>query len=63
MYEDYGGLPSELKLSEGDIKTLEFNLPFSINIENSEVDVLKFNGNSLADKKMYNIHGPIQLKV
>lgn len=56
------GLPSELKLSEGDIKTLEFNLPFSINIENSEVDVLKFNGNSLADKKMYNIHGPISIE-
>ncbi|HHW70071.1 MAG TPA: SpoIVB peptidase [Clostridiales bacterium] len=56
------GLPSELKLFEGDVKTLEFNLPLSINIESNEIDVLKFNGNSLEDKRMYNIYGPISIE-
>lgn len=56
------GVPSELKLFEGDIKIIDFSLPFSVKIESDEVDVLKFNGNSLEDKYIYNMRKPLYIE-
>src|SRR5690554_376118 len=60
--QELRGVPSELKLFEGDVQTLNFRLPFSVKIESDEIDVLKINGNSLAEKHIYNMGKPLHIE-
>lgn len=54
--------PAELQIFEGDIQTLDFRIPLSVKIESDNVNVLKFNGNSLKDQPMYNMKDPLSIE-
>src|SRR5665647_3038516 len=54
--------PAELQIFEGDIQTLDFRIPLSVEIESDNVNVLKFNGNSLKDQPMYNMKDPLSIE-
>ncbi|NMA95335.1 MAG: SpoIVB peptidase [Clostridiales bacterium] len=60
--QELRGTPSEIKLFEGDMKTLNFRLPFSVKVESDEIDVLKINGNSLSNDYIYNIGRPFHIE-
>lgn len=52
-------MPTRIQIFEGDIKTLNFGIPLPIKIEGDNVDVLKFNGNSLKDQYIYEAGEPL----
>ena len=51
--QDIKRLPKQLQIFLGDTKTLEFHIPLPIKIEGDNINVLKFNGNSLKDQYIY----------
>lgn len=55
-------LPAEIQIFKGDKKIINFGLPFSVKIEGDNVDVLKFNGNSLKDQTIYSMNKPISIE-
>ncbi|HZJ56761.1 MAG TPA: SpoIVB peptidase [Clostridia bacterium] len=55
-------IPNRVQLFEGDTKTLNFRIPLPVKIEGDNVDVLKFNGNSLKDQYVYEMGKPISIK-
>lgn len=55
-------VPEELRLFQGDAKTLNFRLPFSVKIDSDEVDVLKINGSTLSEKHLYNMGKPLHIE-
>jgi len=55
-------LPAEIQIFEGDSKILNFGLPFNVKIEGDNVDVLKFNGNSLKDQPIYKMDEPLSIQ-
>ncbi len=55
-------IPNQLQIIEGDIKTLDFGIPLPIKIEGDNVDVLKFNGNSLKDQRIYEAGEPLSIQ-
>ena len=64
MVQEIVRFPAELQLFEGDTQILEFDLPIRAKIRNeqNEVNVLKFNGDSLINKKTYNINEPLYIE-
>ena len=56
MVQDIARFPAELQIFEGDTRLLKFDLPIGAKISNkNDIDVLKFNGDSLKDKQVYDI--------
>jgi stage IV sporulation protein B len=55
-------MPTQMQLFEGDTKTLNFGIPLPIKIEGDNVDVLKFNGNSLKDQHTYGLGSPLAIQ-
>lgn len=55
-------LPTEIQIFEGQSKVLDFGLPFPVKIEGDNVDVLKFNGNSLKDQPIYEMNKPLSIE-
>ncbi|MBM7581307.1 stage IV sporulation protein B [Caldicoprobacter guelmensis] len=55
-------IPSELKIFEGDAHILKIGLPLTVKIEADNVNVLKFNGNSLKDQPNYNMAQPLTIQ-
>ena len=55
-------MPTQIQIFEGDIKTLDFGIPLPIKIEGDNVDVLKFNGNSLKDQYVYEAGEPLAIQ-
>src|SRR5690554_1951140 len=55
-------IPSQIQIFEGDTKTLNFGIPLPIKIEGDNVDVLKFNGNSLKDQYVYEMNEPLAIQ-
>lgn len=55
--------PAELQIFEGESQILNFGLPLQARITNSnDVNVLKFNGDSLSDQKRYDISRPLSIE-
>lgn len=55
-------LPEEIVLTDGREEVLDLKLPFTIRVKSEEaVDVVKFNGNSLADVDTYNMGEPLTI--
>lgn len=54
--------PSELQIFEGDSQVLNFKLPFQVKIEGDNIDVLKFNGNSLKDIHIHDMDEPLSIE-
>lgn len=55
-------IPTQIQIFEGDTKTLNFGIPLPIKIEGDNVDVLKFNGNSLKDQHIYEMGEPLAIE-
>lgn len=55
-------IPNQILIFEGDTKTLEFRIPLPIKIVGDNIDVLKFNGNSLKDQYIYEMGKPLALE-
>lgn len=55
-------MPGQIQIFEGDTKTLDFGIPFPMKIEGNNVDVLKFNGNSLKDQHIYEAGEPLAIE-
>jgi stage IV sporulation protein B len=54
--------PAELQIFEGDSQKLEFYLPMQIKVRSNDLNVLKFNGNSLKDQHLYNVNKPLSIE-
>lgn len=55
-------LPDQITLEQGEQKTLDFQLPLIATLENSSVDVLKFNGESLKQSAQLQLGEPVTLE-
>ena len=56
------GIPNQIQIFEGDIKTLNFGIPLPLRIDGDNVDVLKFNGNTLKDQHIYKAGQPLDIQ-
>ncbi|HHY82043.1 MAG TPA: SpoIVB peptidase [Clostridiales bacterium] len=63
VVQDIARFPSELHIFEGDIQILDFGLPLQAKVRNEkEIDVLKFNGDSLKDRQTFDISRPLAIE-
>ena len=55
-------LPDQITLEQGELKTLDIQLPLSATVEDPSVDVLKFNGESLEQLARLELGNPVTLE-
>ncbi len=55
-------LPDSIVLEKGEQKTIDFQLPFNATIQDPSIDVLMFNGESLAQSDQINLDQPITME-
>lgn len=60
--QSFSRFPSEIQIFEGDTQILNFRLPLSVTIQSDNVNVLKFNGNSLQDQPQFNMGSPLAIE-
>ena len=60
--QNISDFPSELQIFEGETQILDFKLPLKLSIEGEDVNVLKFNGNSLKDQESYSMKAPLSIE-
>ncbi|NLB41903.1 MAG: SpoIVB peptidase [Clostridiales bacterium] len=63
IVQDISRLPAELQIFQGDTQILDFKLPIKARVSDSnDVNVLKFNGDSLKSHKVYDISHPLAIE-
>ncbi len=63
IVQDIVRLPAELQIFQGDTQILDFKLPIQAKISDSnDVNVLKFNGDSLTSHQVYDIGKPLAIE-
>jgi stage IV sporulation protein B len=54
--------PAELQIFEGDVQIVDFPLPLQVRVRSKDVNVLKFNGDSLKDQHIYRMSEPLSIE-
>ena len=63
IVQDIVRFPAKLQIFEGESQVLNFSLPLQARVINkNDVNVLKFNGDSLKDHKRYDISKPLSIE-
>jgi stage IV sporulation protein B len=63
IVQDIVQFPAELQIFEGESQVLNFGLPLQARVNNkNDVNVLKFNGDSLKEQKRYDISRPLSIE-
>jgi stage IV sporulation protein B len=63
LVQDVVRFPAELQIFEGETQILDFGLPLQAKVSNNnEINVLKFNGDTLKEKQVYDISRPLSIE-
>ena len=63
LVQDIVHFPDKLQIFENESHILKFRLPIKLKVASkNDVNVLKFNGNTLKDQKVYDISKPLSIE-